>query len=277
VDIDEAGRQRMAIGKAHLRSNVTAAESTITFAVLHLGDHNLLGGVRDFQSDEAFKAMQREIKEAFARSDLTEIIRLMDKHFDTHNYSLWHLFRDEQRKVWNRILETTIVEVEGSFQRIYDHHYPIMLAMRELHTPIPKALVMTAGFTINADLRKAVEADTLNLDQLQDLVAAVQRWGFDVDKTTLGFVASRKVRATMEQLDDTPEDTSLLEGVETMLKTLEPLGLEYNLWKTKNILFYVGRRMYGPMRERAEGGDEAAANWIEKFDSLSRYMQVRSY
>jgi alpha-amylase/alpha-mannosidase (GH57 family) len=277
VDVDEAGRQKIATGKAHLRSNVTAAESTITFAVLHLGDHNLLGGVRDFQTDEALFTMQREIKEAFSRSDLPEIIRLMDKHFDTHNYSLWHLFRDEQRKVWNRILETTVEDVQGSFHRIYDQHYPIMLAMREMHTPIPKALVVTAEFTINADLRDAVVGETLNLDHLNDLIAAVRRWGFEVDKTTLAFVVSRKLRELVEQFDSSAEETSLMERIEMTLRALEPLGLEYDLWKTQNILFYVGRRVYRFMGERAEGGDEAAIKWVEQFRSISRYLRVRGY
>jgi hypothetical protein len=276
VDIDEAGRQKIATGKAHLRSNVTAAESTITFAVLHLGDHNLIGGVRDFQGDEAFDTMRREVKEAFARSDLPEIIRLLDKHFQTHNYSLWHLFRDEQRKVWNRILETTIVEVQGSFRRIYDHHYPIMLAMRELRTPIPKALMMTAEFTLSADLRNAVEADEPNYGQLGDLIAAAQRWGFDVDKTTLGFVASRKVASLIERFDAAPEDEAPLEQAETTLRALEPLGLELDLWKAQNTLFYAGRRMRRGVSERAEAGDESARKWVEKLDSLSQYLRVRS-
>ncbi|HXG91023.1 MAG TPA: DUF3536 domain-containing protein [Blastocatellia bacterium] len=277
LDIDEAGRQRLATGKAHLRSNVTSAESTITFAVLHLGDHNLLGGVREFAGEEAFEAMRQEIKEAFSRSDLAEIIRLMDKHFETHNYSLWHLFRDEQRKVWGRILASTLTEIEGSFRRIYDHHYPVMQAMRELHTPIPKALMMTAEFTINADLRNAIEAETLNLDLLGDLVTAARRWGFEIDRTTLGYVASRKVRALMEQFDGDTEDASLLERIETTLRALEPLGLEYDLWKAQNILFYAGRSLSGEMRERAERGEEAARNWLEHFDSLSQYLRVRSY
>ncbi|HEX8185815.1 MAG TPA: DUF3536 domain-containing protein, partial [Blastocatellia bacterium] len=187
-DRDEAGRQKLAIGRAYLRSNVTSAESKISFAVLHLGDHNLLGGVREYLDDNSFDSMYREIKDAFTRSDLAEMIHLMDKHFEAHNYSLWHLFRDEQRKVWSRVLETALVEVQGAFRQIYDHHYPIMQAMKEQRTPIPKAFLTTAEFTINADLRDAIEAEEPGQDRLQDLVAAVKRWEFEADKTTLGFV-----------------------------------------------------------------------------------------
>jgi alpha-amylase/alpha-mannosidase (GH57 family) len=275
-DRDEAGRQRLAIGKAHLRSNVTSSESLVSFAVLHLGDHNLLGGVRESFDDEAFRGMQSEIREAFAKSDLPEMIRLMDKHFKSHNYSLKHLFRDEQRRVWSNILESTLLEVEGSFRRIFDHHYPIMQAMKEQQTPIPKALMTTAEFTINAELRKSIEDHEEYSGQLEDKVKEVERWQFEADKTTLGFVASRRVRALIEKFGQSPEDASPLESIELLMKALEPLGLPYDLWKAQNLLFFAGKLLYADMRARAERGDEAAGKWVARFDSLSGYLKVRS-
>lgn len=276
-DRDDAGRQRLAIGRAYLRSNVTSAESRISFAVLHLGDHNLLGGVREFFDNESFDSMYHEIKEAFTRSDLTEMIHLMEKHFETHNYSLWHLFRDEQRKVWNRILESALTEVQGAFRQVYDHHYPIMQAMREQRAPIPKVFLTTAEFTINADLRAAIEAEELDQDRLQDLVAAVKRWGFETDQTTLGFVASRRIRHLMETFNGIPEDSTPLEVIEILLTALEPLSLEYDLLKAQNLLFSIGKEHAGQMRERAAAGDESAGRWVERFDRLSGYLQVRTY
>ncbi|MFP5261120.1 MAG: DUF3536 domain-containing protein [Blastocatellia bacterium] len=276
-DRDEAGRQRLAIGRARLRSNVTSSESRISFAVLHLGDHNLLGGVREFADEATFDAMYREIKEAFTRSDLPEMIHLMEKHFQAHNYSLWHLFRDEQRKVWNGILESALVEVQGAFRQVYDHHYPIMQAMREQRTPIPKVFLTTAEFTINADLRAAVEADLPDQDRLQDLVAAVKRWGFEADKTTLGFVASRRICDLMERFNDKPEDSGPLEAIDILLKALEPLSLEYDLLKAQTLLFLIGKERAPGMKDRAAAGDEGAGTWVERFDRLSGHLRVRAY
>jgi alpha-amylase/alpha-mannosidase (GH57 family) len=276
-DRDEAGRQRLAIGRARLRSNVTSSESRISFAVLHLGDHNLLGGVREFADEATFDAMYREIKEAFTRSDLPEMIHLMERHFQAHNYSLWHLFRDEQRKVWGRILESALVEVQGAFRQVYDHHYPIMQAMREQRTPIPKVFLTTAEFTINADLRAAVEADQPDRDRLQDLVAAVKRWGFEADKTTLGFVASRRICDLMERFNDKPEDSGPLEAIDILLRALEPLSLEYDLLKAQTLLFLIGKERAEEMKGRAAGGDEGAGTWVERFDRLSGHLRVRAY
>src|SRR6185503_12752801 len=185
-------------------------------------------------------------------------------------------FRDEQRKFWSSILKSTLSEVEGSFRRIFDHQYPVMQAMKEQQTPIPKALLTTAEFTINADLRRAIENQEEYSGKIEDLIREVMRWQFEVDKTTLGFVASLKVRTLMEKFDETPEDSSPLENIEALLKALEPLALPYNLWKAQNLLFFMGKGLPAPLRPLAEGGDENAAIWIERFDSLSNYLKVRS-
>jgi Domain of unknown function (DUF3536) len=87
-DRREAGRQKLAVGKATLRSNITWAERTISFTVLHLGDHSLVGGAREFMGEAAFAAMHQEITEAFSRSDVPEVLRLIDRNFEVHNYSL---------------------------------------------------------------------------------------------------------------------------------------------------------------------------------------------
>ncbi len=120
-----AGRLEMAVGRAHIRSDITWNESEISFVVLYLGGHILNGGVREFMGEEAFSEMYRDTKAAFLKSDIPEVIRLMDDHFETHNYSLWHLFKDQQRKVFDQILASSLEEIELHFRQIYQYNHPI--------------------------------------------------------------------------------------------------------------------------------------------------------
>ncbi len=274
-DLKEAGRQRMALGQLHMRSNVTEEEESVTFGVLHLGDHNLLGGVREFVDEESFVVMEREMNEAFNRSDVPEMIHLIDKHFGAHNYSLWHLFRDEQRRVFNRILETTLQDIGSSFRQIYHHHYPIMQVMRELQTPIPKALSTTAEFTINADLQRALENGRPDLNELKRLVGEVQKWKFDVDRTTLSFIASRKINSLMVEFSNSPMDVALLGVIDGMFTTLEPMSLQLDLWQAQKNLFLVNRGTFGLVMKKVEGGDRDAIRWMEHFESLGDHLRVR--
>ena len=77
----EAGSLKLSVGRTRVTSNITWDEESISFAVLHLGDHNLNGSVKRFMEDVDFSTMHTEIKEAFAKGDIPDVIRLMDKAF----------------------------------------------------------------------------------------------------------------------------------------------------------------------------------------------------
>jgi hypothetical protein len=92
-----------------MRSQVTYEEVLVTHAFFHLGDHNLNGGVRESRSMKDYGEMKKELKDEFSKMNVAEIILLIDKHFGTHSYSLWHLFKDESRKVFTKLTEETLI------------------------------------------------------------------------------------------------------------------------------------------------------------------------
>ena len=110
----EAGKMRVAVGRARFTSEITQKSEELTFGVLHFGDHNLNAGVRSFGGNDQFAELNESIAEAFSRADLAEAIRLMDKGFGTETYSLKDLFKDEQRRVVNEILKSTLGEAEAA-------------------------------------------------------------------------------------------------------------------------------------------------------------------
>ena len=70
----------------------------VSYAVLHLGEHRLTGGAREFVDSNTFSEMHRETKEIFLRRDSNRTISFIEKYFAPGHYSLYHLFKDEQTK-----------------------------------------------------------------------------------------------------------------------------------------------------------------------------------
>jgi alpha-amylase/alpha-mannosidase (GH57 family) len=272
----DAGRQKLVIGQARLCSRITWDEEEISFAVHHLGDHSLLGGARKFMGDADFESMRSEMSEAFSHSDLPEIIRLMDKHFESHNYSLWHLFKDEQRKIFNLILESTLDHIESDFRQIYEQNYPIMQAMRENRIPLPKALATPAEYTLNRRLRQALECDAPDLNQLNEIIQEIKKWGFEGERTIIGYVASKKISQLMERLNDEPRDLEVLRTIEGILQILHTPQIEFNLGKAQQIHFRIARQHFVSILRQAEGGSESARDWIEHFDRLGTELQIKT-
>jgi hypothetical protein len=267
--------QRLAVGKAVVSYDITGEEAEIGFAVLHLGDHNLIGGVREYMGDEPFSGMCQEIKKAFEKSDITEIIRLMDTYFETHNYSLWHLFKDEQRKVLNKILESTLREIEASFRQIYERHYSAMQVMREMRIPVPKAFATATELILSTNIRHELLSKELDLKEIQRLVEESKRWSLELDKQSLGFVASQRVNSLMQRLAGIPEDITLLETIGDVLRVLSTIPLELDLWKAQNIYFSIGTQRHDEMEKGSDQGDGNAKTWLEHFNRLGEHLNVR--
>jgi hypothetical protein len=222
--------------------------------------------------------MEGEIKRAFNMGDIPDVIRLMDKHFGSHNYSLRDLFKDEQRKIIDQILKATIEEIESSYRNIFENNYQLINFLRDvkLGMPIPKPLLMAAEFIVNSDLRRVLEEEEPDLARFENLTNAVKRWSLGLDKTTLEFVASSRITALMEKLYSRPDDIELLEKIERFLVLTKSLSLDgLNLWKAQKIYFYIGKGdQYNSMRER-EQEDETAKKWVELFCKLGNYLYVK--
>ncbi len=274
-DVIEVGIQKLALGKARIYSDITWDEKEVYFAVLHLGDHNLLGGVSETKDHDCFAMMRKELKDVFLQSDIAEVIRLMDKHYGTHNYFLWHLFRDEQRKIFNKILDSKVEEIETYYHKLYAQHYPMMKALKGIQIPLPKALATPLEFVINTNLHKWLEQENLNFEQLKRLVEESQGWPIELDKATIGYLVSERINVLMEKLSQNPHDTSLLENVIKIFEIFAVLSLDLDLWRAQNVYFSVASQHFESMKEKADQDDPAARNWVELFNGLEQYLHVR--
>ena len=72
-ELKEAGRLRLALGYGWVNSNITGEKAHIRFCVLHLGDHNFIGGM-DYQKSEDFNQIYVPLIDAFKESNVPQMI-----------------------------------------------------------------------------------------------------------------------------------------------------------------------------------------------------------
>ncbi|HQD36842.1 MAG TPA: DUF3536 domain-containing protein [Thermodesulfovibrio thiophilus] len=270
----EAGKLKLVVGKTKIKSEITWDEDLFSFAVLHLGDHNVNGGIRKFIGDESFSSMHREIRESFDKGDIPEVIRLMDRHFETNNYSLWHLFKDEQRKILHQVVSPVFESVEMSFRKIYEDNYSLMNFFRSLQIPLPKPLAVTAEYVINKDLKRIFENE-LDIEKLESLIKELKKWSIEIDKAIITFVSTSWLNSFLEKIKQQPEEISYIEKVEKILSLLKSLNIEPDIWKLQKEILFIGKNISSLMKERALKGDDFANRWIEVFQALCNYLKVK--
>jgi len=273
--ISECGKARLAAGRARVTSNITGESNTLSFGVLHLGDHNINAGVREYQGEEAYQMMVAETTQTCAAADFPEVIRLLDKHFGDSTYSIKTLFLDEQRKVLDSILESALSEIEAVYRQVYEHHYPPMRFLSELGNPIPRSFHSAAEFILNSELRKAVSSDTLDPERIRSLLDETQTWEAELDNEGLSYFLQQNLEQMAARLADTPEDIDLLKELLAAMEITRSVPFVVDLWKVQNLYHEILQSVYPEIQKRAERQDKAAQEWLAQFKSLGQQLSIR--
>jgi alpha-amylase/alpha-mannosidase (GH57 family) len=274
-DVFNSGRGRVAVGRALIYSRITEETEDICFAVLHLGDQNLSAAVRRYDSAnpaevDAFLAFSTEIGTAIRRANLPEVIRLIDRFFGETGYSLTSLFADEQHRILTTILDQTISEMEESLRKIYEDHASLLHYLTETGMAAPPALASAARFAINASLRRAIEADAFDPDEIAILLSRAEADQIPLDAQLLGYTAGQRMKRAMVHLEKSkPNGHSSSDALATALlinETIHRMPFEVNIWQAQNIWNDLLRRS-----DRSDWSPE----WKEDFKKLGEAMNIR--
>jgi alpha-amylase/alpha-mannosidase (GH57 family) len=262
-----SGRVRLAVGQALICSKITEAAETVAFGVLHFGDQNITAVVKRFDPAKSAEYDQfvEEAKAAVNLGDFPEVVRCFDRHFDSQTYSLRSLFRDEQKRILEILLTSTLEEVESSLSAIYENQASLLHFLSQSKLPRPEALTVAATFAINAGLRRALEAEPIDAIQARSWLGLAKSDQVTLDKPLLGYISDRKMKQVMLALHEHPENLAAVEDALLVARTLRELPFDVNLWQAQN-LWYDTYRYH---RDRPP-----SAEWLEKMQEVGRQLHI---
>jgi alpha-amylase/alpha-mannosidase (GH57 family) len=269
-----AGAQILATGKVLIQSNIVYEKQGVDFATLHLGDHNPIAALSSPMPEQDFQQMRQEFEDAFHKGDTNEVMRQMNIRFGGNSYSLWHLFKDEQRRLLYKLLGDTWQEIDGFFRHIYEHNYAIMLMMRSMNMNLPKALAGPAEFIVNQELRNLIRAEEIDVNRLKELTDEAARLSLQLDQTTLRYEASAKINGLMKKLEQARDDIQLLITIEGLLNILHSFVPEMNLQTAQNLFFTILKEKYPDMKAKATAKDRNALIWTESFERIAGHLEL---
>ncbi|HVV02556.1 MAG TPA: DUF3536 domain-containing protein, partial [Verrucomicrobiae bacterium] len=263
-----SGKTKLLLGRTRVTSEITQESDVLSYAILYMGEHNLTGSVRKFDSAEAYEAMAREVKAVYESANFPETIRVMDRHFGGAAYSLSSLFKDEQRRILNEILASTREDLESRFRLIIERYEPLMKFLDATGVPMPPALRSAADVVLQGDLWNAIHSENLDFDLLRALLDE----GLMRERRVLDYPIRHafvtRTETLLEQFAEHPEDLELARSAKRLAETAKPLALGLEMWRAQNLYWDLLQHRAPEMRGRAEHGDPQAAEWISEFAAL---------
>ena len=279
-----AGRARLALGRVKVTAEPTEESARLAYAVLHFGDHNLNAGVRAADGvegglvgagDAEWEVLVEEAGRTFERADFPAVIRLLDRRFGELPYSLASLFRDEQRRVLDLILGSTLAEVESDLREVFRRHAPLLRFLGDLETPLPPPLYAVAGVVLRGDLRGALADPGADLDEVRRRLAEAAALGVDLGGDGLGHALGGALTLLMERLLTEPEAPGLLDRLEETAALAARASFAVDLERAQDLFCAALESAYPRRRDRAAAGDEAAEEWMAGFRALGERLRMR--
>jgi len=293
--VENSGRGRLAIGKAHIRSRITDEQETVVFAVLHFGDQNISAAVKSHKQEEEglYEEFARAVRGAVVRADFPEVIRGFDRYFGETNYSIQSLFRDEQQRIMEIILKPRLQRVEASLASIYEDQASLLHFLGATGLRRPAALTLAATFAINAGLRRALESNPIDAIQMRVYLGLAETDHVELDKPQLSYIADQQMKQAMVRLQEDGTMNGEQQSLENALfvaRTLSELPFDRNLWQAQNIWYDIYLKVYpsikakttkggaktskSKVRPKQEMESAQAGEWVTKFKEIGQLMGI---
>jgi alpha-amylase/alpha-mannosidase (GH57 family) len=233
--VEAEGKIRLATGCAQFRSTITQETAALDFSVLHLGDHNVTAGTRsaDCSSDED----QKKLVDAFAQADTAEVIRLLDQVYGKNIFSLRLLFRDEQRKITNLILNESLNSAAALYRTVFESQAPLIRFLNGLDIPVPNALRSAAEIAINSQLQQHLERPELDTDGIQGLLREAAASRISLDSTTLEYKVRKRIEKESAGFAANPADLTAVDRIIKLLDLIPSLPFPVTLWEAQNVCY----------------------------------------
>ncbi|HEX4285513.1 MAG TPA: DUF3536 domain-containing protein [Terracidiphilus sp.] len=272
-DVHTSGRGRLALGRAQVSSTITGERKSFSFAVLHFGDQNITAAVKPYgEADaDAFEQFAAAAADHVLKADFPEVIRLIDRFYGHVDYSLTSLFTDEQRRIVQLILNSTLWDIESSLTNIYEDHASLLHFLAQAGLPKPPALSLAASFAINAGLRRALESEPIDLASLRSLLQMAKADQVPLEKANLSYIADQRMKRAMVELQLSGGSLEMLDRAVALARRLAEMPFDLNLWQAQNIWYEILRSSNYALTALA---DDERPKWEKGFASLGECLSI---
>ncbi len=235
----DAGSLRLAVGKTKVFSNITYSEKLFYFSVLYLGQNHIIGNASSLMNDDQYAAMKQKVIAAFEASNVSEVIGHMQDSFGEDKFSLWNLFKDEQRKVIRQIVDQDLEQAQDSYRKIYNRNYNMMQVLRSANLPVPSLFLQNLFLVVNQDLKHCFDHARLYPARIEKLAREVQTWNVPLEKEEIAFAAGKRIMLEIRDLPNKKGELKAVTNINRTLNVLNRLSIAPDWWQAQNELFKV--------------------------------------
>jgi len=272
--LEVEGKHRMAVGRARFGSTISQEAATLAFGVLHLGDHNISGGVGRFDALETYEDLKRTLAETFSKADTPAMINAITQAFPESPFSLRTLFRDEQRVIVNNILNESLASASAAYREIFENNAPLVRFLNNLGIPIPAAFQSAAEIALNSQLKQAFERPEVDIEGIQSLLKEAAATRVKLDVSGLEYALRTRLEKEADAFVRQLADLDRAQSFRKLLEFAATLPFPVNLWEVQNLCYRPLIQAMDELRPPAEKDDAAARSTLNELAMIREKLHI---
>ena len=239
----EAGNSHLAIGAAEVSSKMTLQKVKDVYAVIHFDGLDIQFFWKPFTDMGDYKRTKEDLLRAFQDGSLGDVYQGLLRTFQKPTHQLKDLFRDEQRRIIQRVLRDRVAEYQTLGEQLFEQDNALLKRLGALRYPIPDPMMFVAQFSTENRMRSILDQmkGDEDLETLGTLETQARQWGYRPDAARWERYLVLSLEQRMENLRTTDRILTEMRKADRILKAGVILGLSLNLWNVQNIFMEVCR------------------------------------
>jgi len=246
------GKHKLAIGRARFSSEITKEAEDLGFGVLHLGDHNIAAGVRHFENLGDYEKLKNSLTQSFSQADATGALHTLTQQFPGNTFSLRTLFRDEQRKIVNLILNDSLATTAAAYRTIYEGQAALIRFLTGLRIPVPTAFQAAAEIALNNQVKQAFEREEPDTEGIQGHLKEAAASNVKLDVPGLEYTIRKRLEREAATFAAQATNLEVVQKLRKLLEFVATLPFPVTLWEVQNISYAPLIKAIDELRPGAE-------------------------
>jgi alpha-amylase/alpha-mannosidase (GH57 family) len=271
--LEVEGKHKLAVGRARFSSEITRETEHLGFGVLHLGDHNIAAGVSRFDNLEDYEKLKSSLTESFSQADATGALHTLAQQFPGNTFSLRTLFRDEQRKIVNIILNDSLATTAAAYRTIYENEAALIRFLTGLRIPVPAAFQAAAEIALNNQLKQEFEREEPDTDSIQSHLKEAAASNVTLDVPGLEFAIRKRLEREATIFATRPTNIEAVQKLRKLLEFVATFPFPVTLWEVQNISYAPLTKAIDELRPGAESHIETE-NTLQELNLLREKLRI---
>jgi len=243
-----SGNHVLITGRTYVQSRVTLSEKSFTFVILYMGNHHLVGNTADNLPPQDFQEALQAFNRALDEGNLARLLELIRHHFRGRSFSFFDLFKDQQHKLLEQVLDSNLDMAAESYEKINNSNQSLLNVMRNQGLPIPELLRLNLEVITRHRIERLFErsAGLIAIAELREQLRTVQRWHMDLDASKLSFLLTKKINRLIYNQEQQEVEESFIKNMGETLRLAHAVGIYPQIIELQNLLY----RLHGEAPER---------------------------